>query len=49
MKRHILGMLIFLVLLLAGLLLANRYDPCEKGPRMLAGPCPTHDPYEGAE
>jgi hypothetical protein len=48
-RRHIIGMAVFLLLLLAGLLLVDRLERCENGPRFLAGPCPAEDPYAGAE
>ena len=43
-ERHILGMVIFLVMLYAGLLLVNYFEPCEHGRMRLAAPC--YDPLE---
>ncbi len=42
--RHVLGMAVFLVLLLAGLALVNHFEPCEHGREGFAAPC--HDPSD---
>ncbi len=42
--RHVLGMALFLLTLLAGLLLVNYFEPCEHGRGTLAAPC--YDPLE---
>jgi hypothetical protein len=44
LERHILGMVMFLFMLYAGLLLVNYLEPCEHGRPVLAGPC--YDPSE---
>jgi hypothetical protein len=47
MKRHILGMLVFLLLLLSGLIIVRYFEPCPYE-RHLASPC-EDDPYRYAE
>ena len=42
--RQVLGMTIFLVMLFAGLLPVNYFEPCEHGRNSLASPC--HDPLD---
>ena len=43
-ERFVLGMVVFLVMLYAGLLLVNYLEPCEHGRSVLAAPC--HDPND---
>ena len=43
-ERHVLGMVIFLVMLYAGLLLVNYLEPCEHGRMGFAAPC--YDPLD---